>query len=284
MSAGVQLPLKWHGGKSYLAERIIAMMPRHLHYVEPYFGGGAVLLNRDPNDEQLWLPPHKGVSEVANDLNKELTNFWHVLANPSCFEKFQRIVQGIPLSRAEFEFSKDPYNFRYCGIPIVDEAVKFFVRCRQSRAGSFKGFTSLTRNRLRRGVNGNASEWLGAVEGLPQVHARLRPVVIENRSALEIIRSEDAHGTFFYCDPPYLHETRASKDAYAYEMSKGDHEYLLETLGRITGKFILSGYPSDLYDRYAKKYGWSRKEFELPNNAAGGKSKRRMTEVVWYNY
>jgi DNA adenine methylase len=25
-------PLKWHGGKSYLASRIVAMMPRHLHY------------------------------------------------------------------------------------------------------------------------------------------------------------------------------------------------------------------------------------------------------------
>ena len=25
-------PLKWHGGKCYLANRIIALMPPHLHY------------------------------------------------------------------------------------------------------------------------------------------------------------------------------------------------------------------------------------------------------------
>ena len=37
-------PLKWHGGKYYLASKIIGLMPSHLHYVEPYFGGGAVLL------------------------------------------------------------------------------------------------------------------------------------------------------------------------------------------------------------------------------------------------
>ena len=29
-------PLKWHGGKHYLADRIIALMPPHVHYVEPF--------------------------------------------------------------------------------------------------------------------------------------------------------------------------------------------------------------------------------------------------------
>jgi DNA adenine methylase len=28
-------PLKWHGGKHYLARRIVEMMPPHTHYVEP---------------------------------------------------------------------------------------------------------------------------------------------------------------------------------------------------------------------------------------------------------
>jgi tetratricopeptide (TPR) repeat protein len=39
-------PLKTHGGKHYLASRIVALMPRHLHYVEPYAGGLSVLLAR----------------------------------------------------------------------------------------------------------------------------------------------------------------------------------------------------------------------------------------------
>ena len=33
-------PLKWHGGNSYLAVRIMAMFPSHETYVEPF--GGAV--------------------------------------------------------------------------------------------------------------------------------------------------------------------------------------------------------------------------------------------------
>ena len=42
------MPLKYHGGKRYLAKRIIALMPEHITYVEPFFGGGSVLLHKDP--------------------------------------------------------------------------------------------------------------------------------------------------------------------------------------------------------------------------------------------
>ena len=61
----VPQPLKWHGGKGYLAKWIISLMPPHVHYVEPFFGGGAVLLEKEP----------EGVSEVVNDVNAELSNF-----------------------------------------------------------------------------------------------------------------------------------------------------------------------------------------------------------------
>lgn len=43
-------PLKWPGGKNYLAKDIISLMPAHTHYVEPYFGGGAVLLAKALHD------------------------------------------------------------------------------------------------------------------------------------------------------------------------------------------------------------------------------------------
>ena len=36
-------PLKTHGGKRYLAERLVALMPPHTHYVEPFAGGLSVL-------------------------------------------------------------------------------------------------------------------------------------------------------------------------------------------------------------------------------------------------
>lgn len=62
-------PLKWHGGKHYLAKKIVVRMPPNTHYVEPFFGGGAVLLAKDLYE----------VSEVVNDIDGHLMNFWEVL-------------------------------------------------------------------------------------------------------------------------------------------------------------------------------------------------------------
>ena len=81
-------PLKWHGGKNYLADWIIDLMPRHLHYVEPYGGGLAVLLAKNPFDPRhQWGEKsfEKGISEVVNDLNGELMNFWDVLQDEESF-------------------------------------------------------------------------------------------------------------------------------------------------------------------------------------------------------
>jgi DNA adenine methylase len=158
----------------------------------------------------------------------------------------------------------------------------FFIDCRQSRSGMMNSFTSVTRNRLRRRMNGNTSEWLSAVDGLPNIHRRLSRVFIENMNAIELIDREDTPNTLFYCDPPYLHETRTAPDAYAHEMNESQHQELLAALVACKGKVMLSGYPSSLYDVTLRN--WSRHTFELPNNAAGGETKRRMTEVLWCNF
>jgi DNA adenine methylase len=277
--APVAVPLKWHGGKSYLAGRIIALMPRHLHYVEPFGGGLAVLLARDPEDPRLWLPPHRGVSEVVNDLDGRLINFWRVLQSEDTFHRFRRVVEAVPLARPEWERAAAHV---YGSDPVAD-AVAFFVACRQSRAGNMKGFTPVTRGRTRRRRNGNVSEWVGAVEGLAEVHARLwGRVLIECMPAVDLIRREDTPGTLVYCDPPYLHETRTALDAYAHEMSEADHHELLDALLACKGKVMLSGYPSTLYDQALA--GWTRHTFDLPNHAAGGKQKDRETEVLWCNF
>lgn len=273
-------PLKWPGGKAYLASRIVDLMPPHLHYVEPYFGGGSVLLARDPDDTRFWLPPHKGVSEVANDIHGALMNFWRVLKNPALFGMMLRQLQTTPMSKDEWTRASQSKT------SIMDNpvfaAVDFFVNARQSRAGGMKGFTSITRNRTRRQMNGNVSEWLGAVDGLPDIHARLRRVLIENMPAVDLIKREDTPGTLIYADPPYPHESRTSKDLYAHEMNTEDHEHLARVLNGIQGKAMLSGYRCDLYDLLYKD--WRRVEWDLPNNMAGGATKRRMIECLWMNF
>jgi DNA adenine methylase len=265
-TGGVTPPLKWHGGKHYLARKIIGLMPPHTHYVEPFFGGGAVLLAKDP----------EGVSEVVNDIHCDLTNFWRVLQDESAFGAFLRRVEAIPFSQVEWEHSRE------CPADDVARGLAFFVRCRQSLAGRMNGFAPLSRTRTRRGMNEQASAWIAAVDGLPEVHARLRRVAILCGDALQIIRQQDGPDTLFYCDPPYLHETRSAPDAYHHEMTTDQHRELLDVLKSCRGKIVLSGYDNGLYARELAT--WKRHDFQLPNNAAGGVKKRRMTECVWTSF
>lgn len=263
-------PLKWHGGKSYLAKRIVELMPKHLTYCEPFAGGLSVLLEKDP----------EGVSEVVNDLNESLTNFWTVLQDQRLFERFQRCVEATPFSESEYFMS----SLNTGGTHLIDDAVYFFIRCRQSLAGRMDSFAPLSRSRVRRGMNEQVSAWLTAVEGLPAVHARLKRVAVTNRPAVKVIKDLDHPETLFYCDPPYLKETRTAKEVYHHEMTTEDHADLLVALSEIKGKFILSGHPSDLYEAHRRDHGWHRIDIEIDNKAAGGDSKRKMTECLWLNF
>lgn len=269
-------PLKSHGGKHYLAQRIVERMPPHIHYVEPFAGGLAVFFAR----------AHEGISEVVNDLDWKFTSFWSVLQDDALFAKFKRRVEAIPFSEVEFRRAQKaltvaprPRNRD----ATLSRAISFFVVSRQSMSGRRKDFTPLTRNRTRRGMNEQASSWLASVDMLPEVHQRLRRVVILNRPALEVIRSQDGPTTLFYLDPPYLPETRLAKGVFGeFEMTRQQHEELLDAITGLQGMVMISGYPSTLYD--SRLASWVRHGFDLPNNAGRGKCKRRMTETIWSNF
>ena len=284
-----------NGGKTYLAQRIIALMPPRcqnsnapdgndpgwLHFVEPYAGGLAVLLALNP----------EGISEVVNDKNRELTNFWACLQNERTFAEFQRQAQAIPFSMGEYrdacrDMTLGDIADGYGEFSVV-RAVRFFVRCRQSMSGRMKTFTPLTKARTRRGMNEQASAWLSCVDGLPAVHERLRRVVVlDSMDALDVIRQQDGPRTMFYLDPPYLHETRTgyAPSDYECEMTDEEHVELLSTLAECKGKWMLSGYPSRLYDDFFKDFPHTLHTFDLPNHAAKSDDKRRMTECLWTNF
>src|SRR5262245_28385188 len=96
MTMKINPPLKCHGGKHYLAAKVLGLMPRHLHYVEPYFGAGSVFFARDPADRRLWWAgltsdgrKADGVSEIINDLNGNLMNFYAVLKDRTLFDRLR---------------------------------------------------------------------------------------------------------------------------------------------------------------------------------------------------
>ena len=139
-------PLKWHGGKHYLAAKIVTLMPKHVHYVEPFAGGLSVLLAKDPDN----------ISEVVNDLNSQLTNFWNVLKDVDMFQHLRRILEATPFSETEWNGALEGLN----SSDKVARAVAFFVRCRQSLSGRMQYFATLSRNRTRRRMNEQSSAWI----------------------------------------------------------------------------------------------------------------------------
>jgi DNA adenine methylase len=264
-------PMKYFGGKHYLADWIIGHFPPHTSYIEPFFGGGAVLLAKNPD----------GVSEVVNDIDSDLTAFWRTLQDEQQFDRFRRRVEATPFSENDWRAAMAMSDF-----PPADDWLRawgFFVRCRQSLSGRMESFASVSTSRTRRRMNEQVSAWLTCVEGLPAVHARLKRVLILNRPAVDVIRQFDKEGVVQYLDPTYLPETRTSKDVYRYEMTVEQHQELLKTcLECQNAKIVLSSYPNALYDETLK--GWRRTEKEVPNNAAGGDTKRRMTECLYLNW
>lgn len=81
-------PIQYFGAKGNLAEKIVALMPEHRGYIEPFAGSLAVLLAK---------PASK--IEVVNDLDGHLMTFWRVLRDRG--EDLARVADLTPHSRGE---------------------------------------------------------------------------------------------------------------------------------------------------------------------------------------
>lgn len=232
----------------------------HRVYTEPFAGGLNVLLNKRPAGR-----------EVAGDLNAGLINFWAVL----------RCRPGWLLDEvATLDYSRLNFGAALSWLSAPSgllRAAGFLARNRFSRGGL--GETFAWSDRLRGGRPGDANAWDTIRAELPAIAERVRDVEFRCCDALDLIRSCDGPDTLHYCDPPYLHETRTVRDAYAHEMTAARHAGLLAALNACRGAVLLSGYRSPLYDR--ELAGWTRHEFDLPNHSGQGRTKQRRVECVW---
>ena len=108
---------------------------------------------------------------------------------------------------------------------------------------------------------------------------RLQNVQIECADALYIINSRDQESSFFYVDPPYFNSDCGHYEGYSIH----DFERLLQLLGKIKGKFLLSSYPSAILETYLKQYGWYQKRVEQRVSVNKGAGKMKI-EVMTANF
>ena len=258
--------LCWHGGKFRLAPWVIAHLPPHRIYVEP-FGGAASVLLRKP----------RAYAEVYNDLDGDVVNLFRVLRDAPAGARLIAQLQLTPFAREEFLAAYEP----------ADDPVE---RARRLVARSFMAFGTTGRRKNATAFRAKcfrksktyADEFVTHPATLAAVIERLRGVIIEQKPALEVMASQDTPDTLHYCDPPYMHATRtawvesAPDRAYAVEMDDGEHVELLDALKLLKGMVVVSGYPSALYDDALS--GWRRVE-----KAALAHGAKKRIEVLWIN-
>jgi len=71
---------------------------------------------------------------------------------------------------------------------------------------------------------------------------RIASLQVDHVDFRRCIRNYDSPQTCFYCDPPYIQDSRREKNIYLRELSDDDHRDLIDILLNIEGMAILSGY------------------------------------------
>jgi DNA adenine methylase len=256
-------PFSYYGGKQKLASQILKVLPTHVLYCEPFLGGGAVFWAKPPSD-----------IEVLNDTNRELMNFYRTVQNDFvALETEVRIsLHSRDIHRKANVIYQNPDMFSE-----VKRAWAVWALATQSFSAMLDGSFGYDISR------GRTSKVIAAKRaGFTEEYAiRLQNVTLECADALYIIKSRDAEGSLFYCDPPYFNSNCGHYDGY----SEADFEALLTTLSSIKGKFLLSSYDSEILKRFTAKFGWPqvRKEMMVSVNAKGKNGKRKI-EVLTSNF
>jgi DNA adenine methylase len=262
------IPFGWYGGKFSHLDWLLPLLPACHHYCEAFGGSGVLLINRDPSPVETY-----------NDLDGEVVNFFRVLRAQK--DELIKAIALTPFSREEFVLAcrLDPL------LAPLERARRFYVRARQVRTGLAQSATpgrwANCKNTSRAGMSGVISRWLGGFDDLATIAERLIRVQIENRPAIDVVRLYDSKETLFYCDPPYVHDTRGDIKAYGYEMTDEEHKELAEVLNCSKGMTAISNYDSPLLDKLYPPPRW-RKFVSGPKTIHSTKGKR--VEVLWTNY
>jgi DNA adenine methylase len=226
--------LRYPGSKWSIAGEIVSHFGDHYHYVEPYFGSGAVFFTKEPS-------PH----EFLNDANHLVVNFFRVLRDRT--DELRWALETTPWSREEYAHSHVE-----TGDPLED-ARRFVVRIWQAHASDLAKKTGWKNRGSKQRARGMSVRWQRVPAELAELAWRLQDAEIECRPAVEVMRRFSAADCLIYADPPYLPSTRTQK-MYGQEMTQDEHIEMLEALLQHEGPAVVSGYDNELYNEALKDW------------------------------
>jgi DNA adenine methylase len=258
------IAFNYFGGKFNHSDWVVKRLPETKSYVEVFAGSAIVLLNRKPSR-----------IETYNDINSRVVNFFKVLR-----EQSGDLISNIFLSPYAREEYLDCYKNLDEGNDL-EKARKLFVVLNQSFNGTYSRQTGwkMSTKETRATTSEAVSRWMSKLPNLVKIVDRLKYVQITNYDFRTIFEKFDSRDTLFYCDPPYLHDTRCNNNEYEYEMNSQDHIDLLNLCRSAKGKIALSGYENEIYNKHLKGFF---KSVAKEKRDTLMHSKRR--EILWTNY
>jgi DNA adenine methylase len=273
-------PIRYYGGKGGMYKKILAEFPLDFGtdvrttndgsadiYIEPYGGSAVVLLQKKPSP-----------IEIYNDLNSNVYSLFKVLSDKKLFQEFQNMCALTYYSRRLADEYRE--SLKQNELSTLDRAFRFFYVNRVTYNG-VGGFSCIV-NAVRRGMSKPVSDMLSTIDRLPEIHERLRSVIIENKDAIQLLEKYDKPSALFYLDPPYHHDTRTSV-RYDIDMADDQQEELVDVLLDTTSaRVLLSGYQCEEYNRLTDN-GWHRVDIEI-NTQTSKREKKTKTESLWRNY
>jgi DNA adenine methylase len=261
-------PIKYFGGKGTMYNNIIEYFPQkdeYDTYIEPFGGSYSIGLKkpRVPN-------------EIYNDMDKNVYSLYKVLSDPELFEEFKRNCDLVFYS--EDIRSEHIKKLKNETLSLVERAFSFFYVNRTSHNG-VGGFSKNTY--VRRNMSKSVSDFLSAIDRLPELHDRLSKVIVTNTDGIGLIRKYNRKNVFMYCDPPYEQSTRTST-RYKVDMDREGHIDFLDAVMESEAKILISGYHCDLYDILLEN-GFKKVNFEVKTISGNFKPKTKI-ETLYYNY
>lgn len=202
------------GSKLKLAPFLVANIPEHDTFVEPFVGGGSVFFTRD----------ERAKKEVINDIDLDAIAFYKELQkDPKGFVAYLR-TKSFASSRVRFERMKSwkPLRNR-------DRAYKHIYLSWTS----FEGTKLRPRITWRKGMF-NLERRLKKLELTGE---RLKGVQITSEDGVACIKKWDSPTTFFYLDPPY---PKVGKGLFKVGSFPYDLNEFASILRKVKGKFLLS--------------------------------------------